>query len=130
MDTHLNSNHPDFNLRLEVNAHLRDAVDSYIEQNKVYLGRQDKIKVIELGASLGAISSLYVLDGLYRAGLTEKVELTLLDIFGEPLERYASAEELKVPVSAKIHDGEKKAAIWTTRAHNTNREIVFDGNDI
>jgi len=85
-DTHLNPDHPDFSLRLEVNAHLRDAIDSYLEQNSEYLKRQDKIKVVELGASLGAISSLYVLDGLYMAGIANKVELTLLDICGEPLE--------------------------------------------
>ena len=87
LDTHLNPDHPDFNLRLEVNAHLRDAVDSYVEHNGDYLGRQDKIKVAELGASLGAISSLFVLNGLHKAGLTDKVELTLLDICGESLER-------------------------------------------
>ena len=87
LDTHLNPNHPDFNLRLEVNAHLRDAVDSYVEHNKEYLERQDKIKVAELGASLGVISSLYVLDRLHRTGLADKVELTILDICGEPLER-------------------------------------------
>lgn len=87
LDIHLNSDHPDFNLRLEVNAHIRDVVDFYVEQNREYLQRQDKIKVIELGASLGAISSLYVLDGLYKAGLVNKVELTLLDICREPLEK-------------------------------------------
>lgn len=87
LDTHLDSNHPDFNLRLKVNAHLRDAVDSYVKQGREYLEGQDKIKVVELGASLGAISSLYVLDGLHRAGLVDKVELTLLDICREPLER-------------------------------------------
>lgn len=87
LDTHLGSNHPDFNLRLEVNAHLRDAVDFYITQNREHLGSQDKIRVLELGASLGAISSLYILDGLYKAGLADKVELTLLDICREPLER-------------------------------------------
>ena len=86
LDTHLNPDHPDFSLRLEVNAHLRDTVDSYLEQNSEYLERQDKIKVVELGASLGAISSLYVLDGLYMAGIANKVELTLLDICDEPLE--------------------------------------------
>ena len=87
LDAHLYPNHPDFNLRLEVNAHLRDAINSYVEQNRAYLGWKDKIKVIELGASLGAISSLYVLDELHKTGLTNKVELTLLDICGEPLER-------------------------------------------
>lgn len=87
LDTHLDPDHPDFNLRLEVNAHLRDAVDFYIEQNREHLGRQDKIRVVELGASLGAISSLYVLDGLYEAGLADKVELTFIDICREPLER-------------------------------------------
>lgn len=87
LDIHLNPDHPDFNLRLEVNAHLRDVVDFYVEQNREYLQRQDKIKVIELGASLGAISSLYVLDSLYKAGLADKVELTLLDICREPLEK-------------------------------------------
>ncbi len=87
LDTHLNLNHPDFDLRLEVNAHLRDAVDSYVEENRVYLEGQEEIKVIELGASLGAISSLFVLDGLHRAGLSNKVSLTLLDICGKPLER-------------------------------------------
>lgn len=87
LDTNLNPNHPDFNLRLEANAHLRDAVDFYLRYNRRYLQEQDKIKVIELGASLGAISSLYVLDGLHKVGLIDRVELTLLDICGEPLER-------------------------------------------
>ncbi|MDO8537792.1 MAG: class I SAM-dependent methyltransferase [archaeon] len=87
LDTHLDPNHQDFNLRLEVNTHLRDAVNSYIEQNIEYLKQQDKIRVIELGASMGAISSLYVLDGLYKTELADKVELTLLDICREPLER-------------------------------------------
>ncbi len=87
LDTHFYSTHPDFNLRLEANAHLRGVVDFYIEQNREHLRRQDKIRVLELGASLGAISSLYVLDGLHKAGLTDKVELMLLDICKEPLER-------------------------------------------
>ena len=87
LDTNIDSNHPDFNLRIEANAHLRDAVGSYIKKNKRYLARQKKIKVIEIGASLGAISSLYALDCLYKAGLIDKVELTLVDICREPLER-------------------------------------------
>src|SRR3989344_4356082 len=87
LDTHLNPDQPDFNLRLEVNAHLKDAIDSYIKQNMGYLQGQDKIRVIELGSSLGAISSLYVLDGLHEAGLADKVELTLVDICSEPLEK-------------------------------------------
>ena len=87
LDTHLGSSHPDFDFRLEINAHLREGVDSYVKKNKEYLERQEKIKVVELGASLGAISSLYVLDELHKAGLTNKVELTLLDICSEPLER-------------------------------------------
>ncbi len=87
LDTHLSPDHPDFNLRLMANTHLREVADFYIGQNKEYLKRQDKIRVIELGASLGAISSLYILDGLYRVGLADKIELTLLDICREPLER-------------------------------------------
>jgi len=87
LDTHLDPDHLDFNLRLEVNTHLREAINHYIEQNREYLKRQGKIKVVELGSSLGAISSLYVLDGLYKTGLVDKVELTLLDICREPLER-------------------------------------------
>jgi hypothetical protein len=87
LDTHLNVRHPDFDLRLEVNSHLRDAVNSYISQNRDFLERQDKIRVLELGASLGAISSIYLLDSLYKAGLGDKVELTLLDFCREPLEK-------------------------------------------
>ena len=87
LDTHLGPSHPDFDFRLEVNAHLREGADSYVKKNKEYLERQDKVKVIEVGASLGAISSLYVIDGLYKTGLTDKIELTLLDICKEPLEK-------------------------------------------
>ena len=67
LDTNLNPTHPDFDFRLEINAHLRNAVDFYLQKNKKFLERQDKIKVIALGSSLGAISSLDVLDGLYKA---------------------------------------------------------------
>jgi len=87
LDNHLDHNHQDFILRLKINTHLRDAVDSYVQQNRKYLEKQDKIKVIELGGSLGAISSLYVLDSLHNLGLADRVELTLLDICIEPLKR-------------------------------------------
>ncbi len=87
LDTNIKTNHPDFDLRLKVNAQLRETVDFYLKQNRKYLENEKKIKVIELGASLGAISSLYVLDSLYKTGLVDKVELTLLDICLEPLQR-------------------------------------------
>ena len=87
LDTNLDTNHPDFSLRLEVNTHLGDAVDSYVKQKIDYLERQDKIKVIELGASLGVISSLYAVDNLYKYGLADKLELTFFDICINPLVR-------------------------------------------
>lgn len=86
LDTTLVPGHPDFNLRLEINTHLRDAADYYVKHNKTRFESKDKIKIIELGASLGAISSLYISDGLYRLGY-DNIELTLLDICAEPLEK-------------------------------------------
>lgn len=87
LDTNCNPNHPDFMLRLEVNAHLKEPIGSYVKRNKEYLGKKRKVKVIELGASLGAISSLSVLEELYHAGLIDKVDLTILDICKEPLDK-------------------------------------------
>ncbi len=92
LDTNLNPHHPDFKLRLEVNIHLKDAVNFFIKNNKEFLRKQKRIKVIELGASLGAISSLMVLEELYQAELIDKVELTILDICKEPLEKTKKSE--------------------------------------
>lgn len=80
-DTNLDFTHPDFKKRIEINKKLASLIS--INHFINYPG----IKILELGASFGAISSLSVIIHLLENGYQGKISLTLLDISLEPLKR-------------------------------------------
>ncbi len=86
LDNNLSLSHTDITLRLEINSVIREQVWKYIQVQQNFLHEQKVINLIEVGASLWAISSIYSLDALYIAGFIDKVQLTLLDICKHPLE--------------------------------------------
>jgi len=85
LNSHLSKKHIDYKLRLEANSSLAERCRTYVHQNLEYLRGLERIPIVELGAALGAISSLYILDVMYDFDLLSKVDLYLLDILEEPL---------------------------------------------
>jgi predicted amino acid-binding ACT domain protein len=108
LDSHLSESHIDYSLRLQANSTLAGVCRKYVQQNQKFLRDLERISIIELGAALGAISSLYILDVMYEFGLLPQVELCLLDVLLEPLkatkdisfdlERLHQSAKFSVPV--------------------------------
>jgi len=80
-DTNLDFTHQDFKKRIEINQQLASLIplDKFIHY--------PEIKIIELGSSLGAISSLAIIVHLLKNGCKGKISLTLLDLSLEPLKK-------------------------------------------
>ncbi len=78
--TNLDFTHPDFKKRVKINTQLA----SLIPVNQFI--HYPEIKIIELGASFGTISSIAVAVYLLRRGYKDKISFTLLDMCIEPLE--------------------------------------------
>lgn len=85
LDTHLDKKHIDWKTRVRANNDLALCLRDYINRNPSYLNNLKEIKIIELGSSLGAITTLFALRELNRFNLLNKTRIWLLDIYKEGL---------------------------------------------
>ena len=87
LDFHLDSKHVDWKLRIQANKDFALCVRHYIRKNLSDLKKVEEIKIIELGASLGAITTMFVLKELSKYDLLKKSKIWLLDVNKEGLLR-------------------------------------------
>jgi len=85
LDTHLDKKNIDWRIRVRANNDLAFCLRDYINKNLKYLNSLKEIKIIELGSSLGAITTLFALRELNRFNLLNKTRIWLLDIYKEGL---------------------------------------------
>jgi len=85
LDTHLDKNHIDWKIRVWANDDLAFCLRDYINKNFKYLNSLKEIKIIELGSSLGAITTLFTLRELNRFNLLKRTKIWLLDIHKQGL---------------------------------------------
>ncbi|MCP4647741.1 MAG: class I SAM-dependent methyltransferase [bacterium] len=70
----------------EGNNQLASNLEGHIKKNISELRKQDSIKLLDIGPCGGAVTTLFALRSLYRYGLLDKIEITLLDIVPNVLE--------------------------------------------
>jgi len=85
LDTHLDKKHIDWKVRIRANNDLALCLRDYINKNLKYLSVLKEIKIIELGSSLGAITTLFALRELDKFNLLNKTRIWLLDMYKEGL---------------------------------------------
>jgi len=81
LDIHLDKKHIDWKIRIQANNDFALCLRHYINKNLPYLKKLEEIKIIELGSSLGAITTLFALRELARFNLLNKTKIWLLDIY-------------------------------------------------
>jgi len=87
LDTHLDPSHIDWGDRIAANSELGSLLEDYLNHDGRMLGEKETINLLELGSSLGAITTLLSLNVLAKHGLLERVQVWLSDIYGEGLEK-------------------------------------------
>ncbi len=87
LDTHLETSHVDWHDRIAANSELSILLDDYLRKNKCLLAEKNTINLIELGSSLGAITTLLSLKVLANHSLLQKTQIWLSDIYAPGLEK-------------------------------------------
>jgi len=65
---------------IQGNLKMIEGLELYIEENLEVLKKQQKIKVLDVGPAIGALSTLLVLQSLSKYGLLEKTQVFLNDV--------------------------------------------------
>lgn len=86
LDSHIDKNHVDWNIRIQSNTDFASLLGTYIKSNLSEFNKKKRIKLIELGSSLGAITTLFALKEITSFGLLDKVDIWLLDIYKKGLD--------------------------------------------
>ncbi|MFH1233574.1 MAG: class I SAM-dependent methyltransferase [Patescibacteria group bacterium] len=102
LDSHIDKKHIDWKIRIQANNNLSLLLRKYIEKNLQKFNKSKKINLIELGSSLGAITTLFALREIDKAGLLSKVDIWLLDIYKRGLDE---TKKLKFNIDLILKDG-------------------------
>lgn len=102
LDSHIDKKHIDWKIRVQANNNLSLLLRKYIRKNLSKFNKSKKINLIELGSSLGAITTLFALREIDRAGLLSKVDIWLLDIYKKGLDE---TRKLEFNVDLILKDG-------------------------
>lgn len=86
LDAHIDKKHVDWKMRIQSNVDFASLLGKYIKNNLSEFNNKGRIKLIELGSSLGAITTLFALREIARVGLLDKVDIWLLDIYKKGLD--------------------------------------------
>lgn len=102
LDSHINKTHVDWKMRIQSNIDLASLLGKYIKNNLSEFNKKERIKLIELGSSLGAITTLLALMEITRAGLLDKVDIWLLDIYRKGLD---DTKKLQFNIDLILNEG-------------------------
>lgn len=102
LDSHIDENHVDWQMRVQSNADCASLLGQCFKNNLFQFNKKERIKLIELGSSLGAITTLFALREINRFGFIDKVDVWLLDIYRKGLN---DTKKLKFNVDLILSDG-------------------------
>lgn len=102
LDSHIDKKHVDWKMRIQSNVDLASLLGQYINNNLSEFNKKKKIKLIELGSSLGAVTTLFALREIAKVGLLDKVDVWLLDMYKKGLD---DTKKLKFNIDLILNEG-------------------------